>query len=319
MIVLRGWNLFFRGRALCPPVLFSGCDKIRREEVDMATAAKTDGGELSGLFEERGYVVLRGFLEPEVIRTVRAEMERLVDLCAERLVAEGRIRDPLKNEPFETRLARLYEGHMEDAPKSYRRELHLEGLFDLFFHPRLLDVVETFLGGEIRLYPNYTVRPKLPEHEATRVLWHQDGGYTERGGTGGPVETLRMVNVWTPLVPAREENGCMQFIPGTHRLGVVPHEGRQHYLEIAADHLAPRVGRAVSIPMDPGDVVLFHNLLFHQGLPNRSRTVRWSLDWRYQDATQPTMRRENGHLARSLKRPEGVVRNAKEWASLSFG
>lgn len=285
----------------------------------MSTATLTIPDTVHQQFDEQGYVILRNLLGPEVIRDARAEMERFVDQCAERLMAEGKIRDPLKNEPFETRLARLYERHLDDAPKSYRRELHLEGLFGLFFHPGLLDVVETFLGDEIRLYPNYTVRPKLPDHEVTRVLWHQDGGYTEAGGADGPVDTLRMVNIWTPLVPAREANGCMQFIPGTHKLGVVPHERRQHYLEISADHLDARVRQAVSIEVDPGDITLFHNLLFHQGLPNRSKTVRWSLDWRYQDATQPTMRKENGHIARSRRHPERAVRSAKAWASLSFG
>ena len=127
-----------------------------------------------------------------------------------------------------------------------------------------------------------------------------------------------MVNVWAPLVPAREENGCMQFVPGTHRLGVVPHEQRKHYLEIREDHLQPRLGDAVSIELDPGDVVLFHNLLFHSGLPNRSDQVRWSLDWRYQDATQPTMRSHHGHLARSRRQPGAVVGSAEEWAGLTF-
>lgn len=270
-------------------------------------------------FDEQGYVILWNFLEPEVLREARGALEGLVDRCAEKLVAEGKIQDPMKREPFETRLACLYETCMDAAPKSFRPELHLEGLFGLFFHPLLLDVAEMFLGDEIRLYPNYTVRPKLPDHEATRVLWHQDGGYTEAGGAGGPVETLRMVNVWTPMVPVREENGCMQFIPGTHKLGVVPHERRQYYLEIARDHLDVRLGQAVSVEMDPGDVALFHNLLFHQGLPNRSKTVRWSLDWRYQDATQPTMRSTHGHLARSRKDPASAVQSAKQWASLSFG
>jgi len=285
----------------------------------VSTLTEPDADVLRRQFDEQGYVILRSFLEPEVVRKARAEMERFVDQCAERLVSEGKIRDPLKDEPFETRLARLYETCMDDAPKSYRRELHLEGLFDLFFHPRLLDVAEKFLGSEIRLYPNYTVRPKLPDHEATRVLWHQDGGYTEMGGATGPVAALRMVNIWTSLVPAREENGCMQFIPGTHRLGVVPHERRQYYLEIASDHLDPRTNQAVCVEVDPGDVVLFHNLLFHQGLPNRSKTVRWSLDWRYQDATQPTMRATKGHIARSRRDPASAVQDAKQWAGLSFG
>ena len=190
------------------------------------------------------------------------------------------------------------------------------GLFDLFFHPHLLDVVQLLLGPEIRLYPNYTARPKFPEWKGTLVLWHQDGGYTAQAADG--VASLRMVNVWAPLVPARVKNGCMQFVPGTHKLGVVPHEKREYYLEIAQAELDLRLGQAISIEVDPGDVVLFHNLMFHCGLPNRTRTVRWSMDWRYQDATQPTMRPQIGHLARSAKEPENVVANREEWAARNF-
>jgi phytanoyl-CoA hydroxylase len=272
-----------------------------------------DPERLHAQFEEQGYVIVEDCLEPEAIRQARAAMEELVEQHAQKLLAAGKIADAREREPFETRLFRLYESCLDEAPKSFRRELHLAGLFDVFFNPRLLDLTETFLGGEIRLYPNYTARPKLPEHAATEVLWHQDGGYTH-----GQVEALRMVNLWTPLVPVRVENGCMQFIPGTHCLGAVPHEQRRHYLEIAPDYLDLRMEQAVAIELDPGDVVLFHNLLFHRGLPNHSRTVRWSLDWRYQDATQPTMREHTGHIARSRAHPERAVNSAEEWARLSF-
>lgn len=272
-------------------------------------------------FEEQGYVTLRGVIEPAAVRAARVEMEALVEEEAAKLLAAGRIRDPLRGEPFETRLYRLYEHCLDIAPKSFRRELHRPGLFPVFFHPMVLDAAELVLGGEIRLYPNYTARPKLPDWEGTQVLWHQDGGYTERiadprGGT--TVNQLRMVNVWTPLVPAHAANGCMQFIPGTHKLGVVPHTRKRHYLEIAEDHLRPRLGHAVDIELDPGDVVLFHNLLFHQGQPNRTKTIRWSLDWRYQDATQPTLRKESGHLARSRRDPAHAVQDAAQWARLTF-
>lgn len=37
------------------------------------------------------------------------------------------------------------------------------------------------------------------------------------------VDSLRMVNAWDPLVPARPENGCMQFIPETHKLPIEQH------------------------------------------------------------------------------------------------
>jgi phytanoyl-CoA hydroxylase len=264
-------------------------------------------------FEAEGYTVLRGFLEPETVQAACEALATLVDCHAERLLAEGKIAHLYAGEPFETRFYRLYEHHLDDAPLNFRRELHLAGLFGIFFHPGLLDKVETLLGPEIRLYPNYTARPKLPEWKGTEVLWHQDGGYT-----GEEAGALRMVNVWTPLVPATVENGCMEFIPGTHRLGVVPHEVKPYYLEITQEHLAPYANQTVAIEAEPGDVVLFHNLLFHRGLPNHTHSIRWSLDWRYQDATQPTQRAECGHIARSRENPAASVQSAEEWARLSF-
>ena len=210
-------------------------------------------------------------------------------------------------------------------PSHLRSELHWPGMFALFFDRQLLDIVENLLGAEIRLYPNYTVRPKLPDHSATQVLWHQDAGYTASGKHGDDpnadsmtVDQLRMINVWSPLVPARPENGCMQFIPKSHLLGVVSHATKEYYLEIVEHELQPRLNDAVDIAVDPGDVVMFSNMLFRMGRPNRSHIVRWSCDWRYQDATQSTMRSNRGHIARSRSNPSAAVRDPEHWASLSF-
>ena len=274
-------------------------------------------------FHRQGYIILHNFFDQAILQHARDSVMQLVDRYAEQLVSEGRIPETMVDAPFETRLARIFANCIDHAPHIFRRELHLQGMFDVFFHPDLLDEVERILGSEIRLYPNYSVRPKLPDHPQTRVLWHQDGGYTQNVHLDGQhgehtVEVLRMVNVWAPLVSAREANGCMQFIPGSHKFGLAPHKKRQFYLEITPDAMAPHLGNAVSIELDPGDVVLFHNMLFHQGLPNNTDTVRWSMDWRYQDAIQPTLRQEQGHLARSKLQPDNVVHNQLEWLNLSF-
>jgi ectoine hydroxylase-related dioxygenase (phytanoyl-CoA dioxygenase family) len=264
-------------------------------------------------FEEQGYAVLRGIIEPECRQGVQRECERLVEQEAARLLAAGKIRRTFPEAPFETRLMLLYRDLPNQTPTTFRRELHLEGFYPLFAHPRLLEVAGQMLGEELRLYPNYSVRPKLPGDPRTEVLWHQDAGYTP-----GEAETLRMVNVWTPLVKARVENGCMQFVPGSHRQGVVEHERDQHYLRIPERIMGPLEERVVDVELDPGDVVFFSNLLFHRGLPNRAGHVRWSLDFRYQDATQPTLRPTQGHLLRSALHPDQVVRDAEHWARLSF-
>jgi len=288
----------------------------------MATCSQVD--ELKAQFEDQGYVILKQTLPAKVTSDVRGELEQFVERLAQKLQTDGLIQDTLDNEPFETRLYRLIEHHMDKAPTTLRTELHWPGMFGLFFNREVLDLAEALLGSEIRLYPNYSVRPKLPDHKATEVLWHQDAGYTAMGMHGAdPAATitaaeLRMVNVWSPLVPARVANGCMQFIPGTHKLGVVEHVDRPYYLEIVEQEIAPRLNDAVDIELDPGDVVLFSNLLFHRGQPNRTKTIRWSCDWRYQDATQSTLRTHNGHLARSNARPTEIISSPEAWVQAGF-
>lgn len=271
-------------------------------------------------FEDAGFVVLPGFFGRPVVEVARRGLNRLVDEHAARLIDLGVISDPLTGVPFERRLLDLYQTCLDDAPDFFRAELHLPELFSIFFDQRLLDIAETLLGTELRLYPNYTVRAKLPNHAQTLLLWHQDGGYTEHWhkSVDGDVDEFRMINAWTPLVPATVDNGCMQFLPGTHRIGLLPHEQREFYLEIPAEQIEPLLPTAVDVEVEPGDLVLFHNMLCHRGLPNLSKAIRWSMDWRYQDATQPTLRDEHGHLARSSLHPDRVVRDADDWAARSF-
>jgi hypothetical protein len=284
----------------------------------MTTQVSTN--ELIEQFETDGYVFIRGFFDADTMAKVQSDLETLVDQEADKLIETGKISDRFEDEPFETRLYRLYESHIDESPAGYRPELHLPGFFGVFFDSKILDFVEAILGRELRLYPNYTVRPKLPDQTQTLVLWHQDGGYTNKWHKteSGEVTDLRMVNAWTPLVPARVENGCMQFIPGTHKMGLFTHEQREVFLEIPSDELAPLVDKAVDVELDVGDVVVFHNMLLHRGLPNRTKTVRWNIDWRYQDATQSTLRDTQGHIARSKNDPQAAVKSASHWASLSF-
>jgi ectoine hydroxylase-related dioxygenase (phytanoyl-CoA dioxygenase family) len=75
---------------------------------------------------------------------------------------------------------------------------------------------------------------------------------------------------------------------------------------------------AVSIEADPGDLVLFSNALFHSAFPNQSDKIRWSVDWRYQDASKPTHRPQQGHIARSFKDIDLEVQSAEEWTTLSL-
>lgn len=250
--------------------------------------------------------------------------------------------------PFETRMVKLFHDRLEQAPESFRPELHRAGLFGLFFHPTILDIVAHIIGsGEIRLYPNYTSRPKVPGRSQDEVRWHQDAGYTVSsefvgsGATNAETTAVRagrytladvdkmawsMVNVWTSLVPVGRNEGCMQFSAGSHRLGLVPHATPppgDPWLrlpeEVISSRCSKECGLLVDVQTNPGDIVLFHQYLIHGShLPNLSGKLRWALDFRFQDANVDTLRKTQGHMARSVSQPNTVVRDAEHWASLAL-
>ncbi len=114
----------------------------------------------------------------------------------------------------------------------------------------------------------------------------------------------------------------MQVIPGTHKLGVAKrvYVPPYDYLHIDFDLINPMIdaGKVVDIEINPGDMLIFQNLLFHQGGVNHSGKLRWNADFRYQDARQPTLTSVNGHLVRSRAHPEQVISSREEWARMSW-
>jgi len=110
-------------------------------------------------------------------------------------------------------------------------------------------------------------------------------------------------------------------VPGSHKLGILRHDlAGSYYSNINAQDAAKiakgaqdvKPGeyltsvnfqdmkvlepQAIDVVCEPGDLVLFSNLLVHRGGENSTDTIRWSLDWRFQDASKSTHRAENGHV-----------------------
>ena len=127
-------------------------------------------------FLEQGFAIIHDVLEDLCVEDLKHDCEILVDRLAKKRLEEGKLTDLFTDSPFENRLIRLFENSPNEVPTIFRPELHLEGFYTLFAHPRLLEIAKQILGSEIRIYPNYSVRPKLPENKRTEVPWHQDAG-----------------------------------------------------------------------------------------------------------------------------------------------
>ncbi|MBI1296873.1 hypothetical protein GC175_18115 [bacterium] len=257
-------------------------------------------------YDEDGYLVLPHLLNKDDMAGVKESMNRRVAQIADDLCAAGLIQDKHEDSPFEARLAELFAGLTDQDFLKYGRSWRdrLPGYFELMANPKILDAVESLIGGEIFANPVYNTRPKVPNVAAGAVPWHQDRSYWP-DANANPV-----ITVWIPLVDANLENGCLHIVPRTHRGGLFNHHKEGHtgtgYTEL--DHEFVKTERALAVPVEAGSAILFNDRCIHMSTPNRARTVRWSVDLRYQPTDQDPMPQHGaGFLARSRRHPERVA------------
>ncbi|MEC0089607.1 phytanoyl-CoA dioxygenase family protein [Paenibacillus macquariensis] len=100
---------------------------------------------------------------------------------------------------------------------------------------------------------------------------HQDYYYIKN-------DPMTMIAAWTAMEEVVDiENGCLWVMPGTHKLGLLPH-GAVKNLEEHESHTEETEGvdtsRQIPVPMEKGDILFFSELLIHSSTKNRS-TDRW--------------------------------------------
>lgn len=114
--------------------------------------------------------------------------------------------------------------------------------------------------------------------------WHQDEAYWD------PKLDYQAVAAWLPLQDVDVHNGCLWFLPGSHRRGVLDHrhcggDPAVHLLETSVD--VDRRG-AVAVPMSSGAMSFHHPRILHFAGGNRSDVVRRA--WANEFQTKPRRR-----------------------------
>lgn len=106
--------------------------------------------------------------------------------------------------------------------------------------------------------------------------WHQDYGYWYKNEFLLPDQ---MMSVMVAITQANRENGCLQVIKGSHKMGRIEHGfageqvgASQHYVELALETMP-----LVFVELNPGDALFFHSNLLHRSEANLSDKARWSL------------------------------------------
>ena len=106
--------------------------------------------------------------------------------------------------------------------------------------------------------------------------WHQDYGYWYKNQFMFPDQ---LVSVMIALTPANKENGCIQVIKGSHKLGRVNHgfAGEQVGADQTMVDNALKTMDLVYVEIEPGDALFFHSNILHRSEANLSNSPRWSI------------------------------------------
>ena len=114
-----------------------------------------------------------------------------------------------------------------------------------------------------------------PAGLGTHLPWHQDGGAV------WALDRDPLVTIWLALDAATRENGCLDIVPGSHRLGLLSWYGSTVANDLVAVHCEP--GEVIALPVKAGHAVLMHNWLLHRSGVNPSSSPRRAFTCCYLD------------------------------------
>jgi phytanoyl-CoA hydroxylase len=285
-------------------------------------------------FKEQGYLVIDGLFDVETdLAPIVADYAATLDALVDEWLAAGVLQNRYAGLPFGQRLTRIvaesgvnwaqpFDISLPQTQVFPDTPIHTsQPVFNLLRHPRLLDVVEQFVGPEVYSNPIQHTRIKPPERMLppgtrngiiSRVGWHQDQGVATPEQDDVPVLT-----VWLPITDATMQNGCLALVPGSHKRELAAHcpgAGPDGGLQIPSKLIQ---GKPVPVPIKRGGALLMHSRTMHASLSNQSDDIRWSFDLRYQPAGLPTGRPAfPGFVARSRRQPQTELRDWRAWSQL---
>jgi ectoine hydroxylase-related dioxygenase (phytanoyl-CoA dioxygenase family) len=160
-------------------------------------------------FLHNGFLSLASIMDADEIESVRCIYDRLFSSRAG--CNEGDQCDLGGNER---------DGNVH-LPQLFNASRHAPELKASSFLANALAIAEQLFGDELKAddgeHMIYT-----PPLLGGATPWHQDQAYHDPG------LIYRSVNFWMPLDDAAVDDGCMQFVPGSHRLDVLPHHSIDH-------------------------------------------------------------------------------------------
>ena len=154
------------------------------------------------------------------------------------------------------------------------------GWLEIATHPDIVDMVERIVGPDVILWGSGIFHKRAAAGPATP--WHQDSEHT-------PIRPMATTSVWIAVTDSTMENGCLRFIPGSHRAkrtGV--HDYDDNVDLIVGNTLRANEvdeGSARNVELEAGRLVLFDVFAMHGGGPNRGSAARAGYTLRFMPAS----------------------------------
>jgi ectoine hydroxylase-related dioxygenase (phytanoyl-CoA dioxygenase family) len=170
----------------------------------------------------------------------------------------------------------FYEFHSNESTDRSRVLFHALGAWrispafhDLLWNPAFTVPAAQLLEGPVRFWHDQLFCK--PARHGGVVAWHQDFSYWTR------TQPMAHLTCWIGLDDSTRENGCLHYIPGSHRWDLLPITGLAGDMDAIRQVLSPAqwdAFRPVAIELRCGEAAFHHPLLVHGSYENRTDRPR---------------------------------------------
>lgn len=221
-------------------------------------AAYALGEDQLEFFHENGYVKGMCILSDQQVEVLREELAELLNADANERELFYEYNTNESSEPNHVLFHAL--GAWRVAP----------GFHDLLWNPAFTVPAAQLLGGAVRFWHDQLFCK--PAHHGGVVAWHQDYSYWTR------TRPLAHLTCWIGLDDSTRENGCLEYIPGSHRWPDLPITGLAGDMTaihaVLNEEQRSYFQNPVPIELKKGEASFHHPRLVHGSLQNYSDRLR---------------------------------------------
>ncbi len=170
----------------------------------------------------------------------------------------------------------FYEFHLNESADPEKILFHAlgawriaPGFHDMLWNPAFTFPASQLLGGAVRFWHDQ-IFYKPPLHGGV-VIWHQDYSYWTR------TQPMAHLSCWIGLDDSTRDNGCVHYVPGSHRWHLLPREDFANDMDAIQAALTPQQRREfvpVAIELKKGECSFHHPLMVHGSFENRTERPR---------------------------------------------